>query len=50
MNIKPGYQYRDGANYKQHHEVVLANPHELPPEEIQKIITANLIDAPNFKN
>ena len=44
MNIKFGYLYPEGANYKEHHEVVLANPHQIPLEQIQKIITANLID------
>ena len=44
MNIKFTYLYRDASNYKQHNEVVVANPNELPIEKIQSASTENLID------
>lgn len=44
MNIKFSYLYRDASNYKQYHEVVFANPHELVLEEIQTTIKSRLID------
>ena len=48
MNIKFSYLYRDASNYKQHHEVVFANANELPLEQIQRIISSNLIDESWF--
>jgi hypothetical protein len=48
MNIKFAYLYRDASNYKQYNEVVFANPNELPLEQIQRIITSNLIDGSWF--
>lgn len=44
MNIKFTYLYRDASNYKQHHEVVFANPNEIALEEIQTTIKSKLID------
>ena len=44
MNIKFTYLYRDASNYKQHNEVVFANPNELIIQKIQSSITENLID------
>lgn len=44
MNIKFTYLYRDGANYKNYNQVVFANPNKLLLEQIQKLITGNLID------
>ena len=48
MNIKLNYLYRDGANYKNHKEVILSNPNKRTLEEITKIILANLIDETWF--
>lgn len=44
MNIKLSYLYRDASNYKQYHEVVFANPNNIPFKEIESIIRASLID------
>jgi hypothetical protein len=48
MNIKFSYLYRDGANYKQHNEIIFSNPNETDLGEIQKTILENLIDAQWF--
>jgi hypothetical protein len=45
MNIKFSYVYRDAVNYKQHNEIVFANPTKVPIEEIQAIITSKLIEG-----
>ena len=45
MNIKFTYLYRDASNYKQHNEIVFANPNELLIQKIQSAITENLIDG-----
>jgi len=48
MNIKFSYQYRDGANYKNHHEVIFSNKIELPIEEIKTRILNRLISTEFF--
>ena len=44
MNIKLSYLYRDASNYKQFHEVVFANPNNIPFKEILPLIRSRLID------
>ena len=48
MNIRFSYLYRDGANYKNHKEVIFSNPQKKPLEQIEQIIRANLIDETWF--
>ena len=48
MNIKFEYLYRDGANYKNFHEIIFANPYGIPLQKIQERIKAMLIDATWF--
>lgn len=43
-NVLLSYMYRDGANYKNHDEVVFANPEGLPLEFIEAKIKERLID------
>ena len=50
MNIKLNYLYRDGANYKQHHEEIYTNIHVLSIEEIETRIREQLIDGEWFYN
>ncbi|MEO9146287.1 MAG: hypothetical protein ABI237_12105 [Ginsengibacter sp.] len=45
MNIKLSYLYRDASNYKQFHEVVFANPNDIPFKEILPLIRSRLIDG-----
>jgi hypothetical protein len=45
MNINFNYLYRDAGNYKQHNQVVFANPNELPIQKIKNAIAENLIDG-----
>ncbi len=45
MNILFYYKYRDGANYKQHNEIVFSNPLKREIKEIELIILEKLIDG-----
>jgi len=45
MNINLSYLYRDASNYKQYHQIVFANPDNIPLEKIQTIINSKLIDG-----
>jgi len=40
--------YRDGANYKNHSEVIFTNPENISLEEAEKIIRQKLIDETWF--
>ena len=48
MNIKFRYQYRDGANYKNHGKIIFTNNFNLSIEEITKRITNRLISGEFF--
>ena len=48
MNIKFGYLYRDGSNYKKFGEVNFPNPSNIPLEEIESCIKKHLIDGEWF--
>lgn len=47
-NIKLSYLYRDRANYKNHCEIVFANPHNKTREEITAVIQPLLFDGEWF--
>jgi hypothetical protein len=47
-NIKFHYMYRDGANYKQHAEIVFTNPENLEIEEIESELRARFISSEYF--
>lgn len=47
-NIKFNYLYRDSCNYKKYGYVILENPHGLELSEVEKRITAKLIDGQWF--
>jgi hypothetical protein len=47
-NIKLYYMYRDGANYKNHGEVIFRNPDVLSIETIENILRSKLIDEAYF--
>ncbi|QNL47884.1 hypothetical protein H8S90_13755 [Olivibacter sp. SDN3] len=48
MQVKFSYMYRDGANYKNHGEVIMYNPENLSVIDATHIIHANLIDEMYF--
>ncbi|KMQ50584.1 hypothetical protein CHISP_2435 [Chitinispirillum alkaliphilum] len=48
MNIKFEYLYRDGANYKNWGEVIFSNSGNMPVDQINARIEAQLIDRQNF--
>lgn len=47
-NIQFNYMYRDGANYKNHNQVVFANPERFSLEFIETKIRERLIDGEWF--
>lgn len=47
-NIQFNYMYRDGANYKNHDEVIFSNPERLSVELIEEAIHQRLIDGEWF--
>jgi hypothetical protein len=44
-NIKFFYLYRDSGNYKKFNSVIFSNPHNIPLQEIEKLIRSKLIDG-----
>ena len=47
-NIMLSYMYRDGANYKNHNDIVFANPLSKELTEIEQSIKSELIDREWF--
>ncbi len=47
-NIQFNYMYRDGANYKNHDEVIFSNPDGLSLEFVDATIRGQLIDGEWF--
>jgi hypothetical protein len=47
-NILFSYCYRDYANYKQHNDIIFANPDGLAIDQVDKIIRSKLIDGEWF--
>ena len=47
-NIRFTYMYRDASNYKQHGETIFTNEKQLPMDEIEKQVRANLDDGEYF--
>lgn len=46
--IKLFYLYRDAGNYKTFHSIVIANPDNIPLEEVEATIRTHLIDGEFF--
>ena len=47
-NIRFNYQYRDGANYKNHSFVIFDNPQQIKLDYLQPLIKSKLIDETWF--